>query len=186
MSLILGAAAGVALADARGGSLLAGAAIGAFTGSLIVAATQYAHMLLQRANGDLQSAFDLSQTAANTDLMVFRRENVPLILAEQRVVSAVETNSSSIRASEIDKLLSQVDEAQRNRTIPLPFYSDSAKTYGECNQIMPNIAGVQNLLPPQDSAKQQAQESSNALRNEVAIYGSKLAEVQRKRQALMI
>jgi len=185
-SLIVGAALGVAIADARGGSLLVGAALGSFAGASLVAAAQLSRVFLEATGGELIGAYSLSEMGAFADLETFKRENVPLINAEAQLINAVAKNSLSIPASQIDKQLENIDNLINSRTVPTEIYRRSAPIYGECNNIMPGDAGVGTLSIPQAQSKEVADRAATDLELTVQRHARLAEEARNMRRALGI
>lgn len=185
-SLIVGAALGVAIADARGGSILVGAALGSFAGASLVAAAQLSKVFLENSQGELTGAYSLSQQGALADLDTFNRENVPLITAEAQLINAVATNSSNIPASQIDRQLEGIDSLTKSRTVPTEIYRRSAPIYKECNNIMPTEVGIGTLSTPQKKGKEVADKVATDLEETVQRHARLAEEAQNMRRALGI
>lgn len=151
------------MAKDRGGSLLAGAAIGAFAGGVVSSSLQYARLLLRNADDDLETGYNILGSSASDDRQTFTRENVPLALQKQSLTQSLVENSRDTNPRDLLDELEVVKNLQNKQTVPTSIYAQCIPVYKGASDILPREAGVATLLPPQEGAKSNAVENVGQL-----------------------
>ncbi|WP_146746277.1 hypothetical protein [Rhodovulum viride] len=167
-SIIIGAGLGYAVARDRGGSALAGIAVGAFVGGAVASAIQYARLLLDRSNGRLEGGYDLSARASLEDLRVFTSENIPVLDRRAQLLAELDRPGAATRPVQIVIELEALNVLAKQATIPTPAYKESAEMYPETNRVMPEQPQAIVLNPSlADKNRKIADEAATILRDTV-------------------
>ncbi|MFY0681758.1 MAG: hypothetical protein JXR13_14385 [Thalassovita sp.] len=177
LTIVVGAALGYAVARHRGGSALAGVAIGAFAGTIASASQRYAQLLLRETNSDLRLSFDRLESSVAADTETFQTENLPAINERISITQSLSERGNTDFGSYFQSL-DELEEYEARQTIPNSGYSWATEIYPHCLIVLPKQT-IEKTIPP--AAKGNADRADDAISRNTDVV---VSNVYRNSQAL--